>query len=236
MVTLTPEVEVGFDRAEYRIRINRGNNFRRGDILSYIPASDTSLTGLTGQPYFYCLTATAQWFEIGASYIHDGRFRVLQVDTSNTGSQIMAVVQRSGITRNAPVYAIDPSDTPIQGGFNPADVIYGSVSAAESEIGRIQSNEATIRKLYTHYPITGMSTTQGGEYEIFANGETVQVQGATSNTGFVMQTKRSTDGTSLVKLQTIAGSIAANDVLEGATTGATGTAVSYTHLTLPTKA
>ena len=39
-----------------------------------------------------------------------------------------------------------------------------------------------------------------------------------------MQTKRSTDGTSLVKLQTIAGSIAANDVLEGATTGATGTA------------
>jgi len=224
LVTLTPEVEVGFDRAEYRIRINRANNFRRGDVLSYIPASDTSLSGLTGQPYFYCLTATAEWFEIGASYIHDGRFRVLQVDTSNDGSQIMAVVQRSGITRNAPVYAIDPSDTPIQGGFNPADVIYGSVSGAESEIGRIQDNEATIRKIFTHYPITGMSTTQGGEYEVFLNGETVQVQGAGSNTGFVMQTKKSTDGTSLVKLQTIAGTIAQNDVLEGQTSGATGTA------------
>ena len=224
LVTLTPEVEVGFDRAEYRIRINRANNFRRGDVLSYIPASDTSLSGLTNQPYFYCLTATAQWFEIGASYIHDGRFRVLQVDTSNSGSQIMAVVQRSGITRNAPVYAIDPSDTPIQGGFNPADVIYGSVSAAESEIGRIQDNEASIIKLATHYPITGMSTTQGGEYEIFANGETLQVQGATANTGVVLQTARSTDGTSIVKLQNIAGTINQNDVLEGATTGATGTA------------
>ena len=69
-----------------------------------------------------------------------------------------------------------------------------------------------------------MSTTQGGEYEIFANGETLQVQGATANTGVVLQTARSTDGTSIVKLQNIAGTINQNDVLEGATTGATGTA------------
>ena len=106
LVTLTPEVRVGFDRSEYRIRINRANQFRRGDVLSYIPASDTSLTGLTGQTYFYCLTATAQWFEIGASYIHDGRFRILQVDSSNDGAQIMQVVRRSGITRSTSTYPV----------------------------------------------------------------------------------------------------------------------------------
>ena len=48
LVSLTPEVDVGYDRAEYRIRINRPNNFRRGDVLTYIPASETSLTGLAG--------------------------------------------------------------------------------------------------------------------------------------------------------------------------------------------
>ena len=56
LVSLTPEVDVGYDRAEYRIRIERPNNFRRGDVLTYIPASETSLTGLTKQPYFYVLT------------------------------------------------------------------------------------------------------------------------------------------------------------------------------------
>ena len=128
MVTLTPEVEVGYDRAEYRIRINQPNNFRRGDVLTYIPTGGQALSGLTNQDYFYCLTATAQWFEIGASYIHDGRFRLLQVDTSNSGTQVFQVMQRSGISRTAPTYPVDMSDTPIQGGFNPADVVYGSTS------------------------------------------------------------------------------------------------------------
>ena len=47
----------------------------RGDVLTYIPASETSVTGLSNQPYFYVLNCYSEWFEIGASYIHDGRFR-----------------------------------------------------------------------------------------------------------------------------------------------------------------
>ena len=38
LVTLTPIVPVGFDRAEYRVRINRANSFRRGDILPVYPS------------------------------------------------------------------------------------------------------------------------------------------------------------------------------------------------------
>ena len=114
LVVLTPTVEVGYDRAEYRVRINRANQFRRGDILTYIPASQTSVTAFTNQPYWYVMTATAQWFEVGAHYIHDGRFRNVTVDTNNSGSQIFSVVRRSGITRTAPVYPSDPSETPIQ--------------------------------------------------------------------------------------------------------------------------
>ena len=84
LVNLTPIVPVGFDRAEYRVRIYRTNSFRRGDILQYIPASETSVKEFAGQTYWYVMTATAQWFEVGAHYMHDGRFRKLEVDTSNS--------------------------------------------------------------------------------------------------------------------------------------------------------
>ena len=82
------------------------------------------------------MTATATWFEVGAHYIHDGRFRELLPDLSNSGQQIFSVVRRSGINRVASVFPADPSETPIQGGFNPADVIFGSTSEATSEVGR----------------------------------------------------------------------------------------------------
>ena len=220
LVSLTPEVDVGFDRAEYRIRIERPNNFRRGDILTYIPASENSLTGLANQPYFYVLTGTAQWFEIGAEPIHDGRFRLLQVDKSNAGSQILAVERRSGITRTSSTFPSDPSDCPIQGGFNAADVVYGSTSGANAEIGSVVANEGKIYKLYTHYPTVAGQT--AGAYDQFKMGEQVAVQGAPSNTGFMLQsaTPDSETGASIVKLHTIAGTIADGDVIEGADSGA----------------
>ena len=217
LVVLTPTVDVGFDRAEYRVRINRGNQFRRGDILTYIPASQTSVTAFTNQPYWYVMTATAQWFEVGAHYIHDGRFREVFVDTNNSGSQIFSVVRRSGITRTAPVYPSDPSETPIQGGFNPADVIYGSTSDATSEIGTVFANEANIRVLMKYYGLSGIVAN-------FVNGEDVVVQGATSNTGKVIQTvTKDGDLNGFVKLINVAGTISAGDVLEGVESGATGT-------------
>ena len=222
LVLLTPLVDVGFERAEYRIRINRANQFRRGDILQYIPASETSVDALS-QAFFYCITATAQWFEIGAHYIHDGRYKRLEIDTNNSGSQIFAVTRRSGIERATTVYPKDPSDTPIQGGFNPADVLYGSTSEAAAEVSRVQFNEAEIFKIYKYYPLTNVSSVLG-VYDQFANGEQVVVQGATSNNGYVLQTTPANeDGESFVKLLTVAGTIAEGDIIEGVDSGATAT-------------
>ena len=166
------------------------------------------------------MTATAEWFEVGAHYIHDGRFREVFVDTNNSGSQIFSVVRRSGITRTTPQYPSDPSETPIQGGFNPADVIYGSTSNATSEIGTVFANEANIRVLMKYYGLSGITAN-------FVNGENVVVQGATSNTGKVIQTvTKDGDLNGFVKLIDVAGTISAGDVLEGVDSGATGTVTS----------
>ena len=221
LVTLTPLVDVGYERAEYRIRINRPNNFRRGDVLQYIPASQTSLEGLGNQTYFYCLTATAQWFEIGGHYIHDGRYKKLEVDLTNGGAQIFAVVRRSGIDRATTVYPIDPSDTPIQGGFNPADVLYGSTSEATAEVGRVQFNDASIFKIYKHYELSNVSSLLG-VFDQFVDGEQVVVQGATSNSGYVLQTTPANeDGESFVKLLNVSGVINPGDIIEGVDSGTT---------------
>ena len=175
---------------------------------SPFPASQPSLSGLANQEYFYCLTATAEWFEIGASYIHDGRFRLLQVDTSNTGSHIFAVERRSGITRTAESFPTYTSETPIQGGFNAADVVFGSSSNANAEIGNVLATEGEVYKIYTHYPTVANETTPG-TYDQFVNGEQVVDNGAPANTGYVLQTTTPQDetGISFVKLETISGSI-----------------------------
>ena len=227
LVTLTPIVPVGFDRAEYRIRINRTNSFRRGDILQYIPASETSVTAFAGQSYWYVMTATPQWFEVGAHYMHDGRFRRVEVDTTNTGQQIFAVVRRSGINRNAPKYPSDPSQTPIQGGFNPADVIYGTTSESSSEIGSVSLNQAEINKLYTRYELNNVSQNLGA-YENFQNGEVVRVQGNSAINGRILQTgKTDSDGENFVNLITVAGVINVGDVLVGDDSGTSAAVVSF---------
>jgi len=221
LVSLTPVVDVGFDRQEDRIRINRTNFFRRGDILQYIPVQGaTTLSGVgdIGQSYYYVITGTATWFEIGRHYIHDGRFRDLSADTANTGSHQMQVVRRSGVNRATIKYPEDPSETPIQGGFNPADVLVGSTSNTTAEVSRIDQNVAKIRTITTYYKLTGVGT------DNFINGETVQVQGAASNNGKIYQTRnKDADNETFVKLISIAGTISAGDVLEGVTSGATGT-------------
>lgn len=227
LVSLTPVVPVGFDRAEYRIRINRTNSFRRGDILQYIPASTNSVKAFTNQPYWYVMTATAQWFEVGAHYIHDGRFRQLEVDLSNNGSQIFAVVRRSGITRNTISYPADPSQTPIQGGFNPADVIYGTTSESNSEVASLLLNQAKIKRLYERYELINVSATLG-VYENFLNGEQVFVQGTPSITATVLQTtKTANDGTNFLNLTTIAGVINDGAILEGLDSGTTAEVSSH---------
>ena len=227
LVSLTPIVPVGFDRAEYRIRINRTNSFRRGDILQYIPASETSVAAFAGQPYWYVMTATAQWFEVGAHYMHDGRFRRVEVNTANTGQQIFSVVRRSGIARNTILYPSDPSQTPIQGGFNPADVIYGTTSESSSEIGSVSLNQAEINRLYTRYNLNNVSQNLG-VYENFQNGEQVTVQSNPAVSGIILQSdKTDNDGLNFVNLTTVAGVINVGDVLVGADSGTTGEVTSF---------
>lgn len=225
LVTLLPLTEVGYERAEYRVRINRPNSFRRGDILQYIPASQTSLGGMEVSDFFYVINAEATWFEIGTHYIHDGRFKEFAVDTANTGSQILQVVRRSGIEQQSPVYPSDPSQTPVLGGFNPADVIYGVTSEAHAEIGVVQQNKAKIFKKFTRYDLNDVSEILG-VYDNFINGEQVVVQGATSNTGYILQTANTNeDGETFVNLITETGTISVNDVIEGVDSGTTATVV-----------
>ena len=227
LVTLTPIVPVGFDRSEYRVRIYRVNSFRRGDILQYIPASETSVKEFAGQTYWYVMTATAQWFEIGAHYIHDGRFRKLEVDTTNSGQQIFSVVRRTGIDRTTPQYPADPSQTPIQGGFNPADVIYGTTSQSSSEVGSVSLNQAEINRLYTRYNLNNVSQTLG-VYGNFQNGEQVTVQSNPAISGKIIQSDRTNNlGENFVNLTTVAGVINVGDTLVGADSGTTAEVTSF---------
>ena len=225
LVTLLPLTEVGYERAEYRVRINRSNSFRRGDILQYIPASETSLAGMEVSDYFYVINAEATWFEIGTHYIHDGRFKQFEVDTANSGAQILQVDRRSGINLQAPIYPGDPSETPVLGGFNSADVIYGVTSEAHAEIGVVQENTAKIFETFTRYELNDVSSTLG-VYDNFINGEQVVVQGATSNNGYVFQTAfTNNDGETFVNLILEIGTISIDDVIEGIDSGCTATVV-----------
>ena len=227
LVTLTPIVPVGFDRAEYRVRINRVNSFRRGDILQYIPASETSVAAFTNQTYWYVMTATPQWFEVGAHYIHDGRFRRVEVNTANTGQQIFSVVRRSGINRSTPLFPEDPSQTPIQGGFNPADVIYGTTSESSSEIGSVSLNQAEINRLYTRFELNNVSTNLG-VYENFINGEVIRVNGNPVINGQCLQTGTTdSNGLNFVNLVSVAGVISVGDTLVGDDSGTTADVVSF---------
>ena len=227
LVILTPIVPVGFDRAEYRVRINRTNSFRRGDILQYIPASETSVAAFAGQSYWYVITATPQWFEVGAHYMHDGRFRKIEVDTTNTGQQIFAIVRRSGIARQTPLFPADPSQTPIQGGFNPADVIYGTTSESSSEVSSISLNQAEINRIYTRFELNNVSQNLG-VYENFTDGEIIRVNGNSAINGQLIQTgKTDSSGLNFANLINVAGVVNVGDTLVGDDSGTTADVASF---------
>ena len=210
LVLLTPTVPVGYDRAEYRIRINKPNNFRRGDIVTYIPASQTSLQTLNKPEYFVIASDSSSWFEIAESPIHDGRFHNFFIDITNNGAQQFALTLRTGITRATTTYGTRENFTPLEGGFLPADVLYGSTSQAYAEVGSVLQNEAEIIQSYKHYELNNLST----DLQEFANGETLVVQGNTSVNGKILQTRlQDAQATSFVKLINQQGTISQNDVL-----------------------
>ena len=217
LILLTPTIEVGFERRENVIRINRANFFSRGDIVQYIPASDDIEQGLQGQEYFYVLNAQPQWFEISKEIRHDARFRPFALDTNLLGQQRLQTVVRSGITRVGTTYGERDIDTPISAGFSLADILVGSTSNAKSEVVITIRNEAEIIKSYTRFFIDNASAR-------FTNGERVEVQGAGSNYGFIVQTSPLTGDLSdegWIYVEGLTGTFNDNDTIEGVDSGET---------------
>ena len=182
LVLLTPTIEVGFEREENRVRINRTNFFRRGDLLTYTLASANTLDGANDQDFYYVLNAQADWFEIARMPQHDGRYRPFRLDTTNSGNQRFSTARRSGIIRNTVNFGSRDIQTPISAGFNIADVLIGTTTGAASEVSSQLLNRADVVKTYKYFGLSAMSEAT------FINGEVVQVQGATANQGIALQT------------------------------------------------
>ena len=217
LILLTPTIEVGFERRENVVRINRPNFFSRGDILQYIPASDDIEQNLQDQEYYYVLNAQPQWFEIAREIRHDARFREFALDTGLIGQMILQTTVRSGISRKSTTYGNPDIDTPISAGFNLADVLVGSASNARSEVIRTRNNEAKIIKTYQKFFIDNASGR-------FTNGEIVQVQGSTGNYGTILQTSTLTgDQTDQgwIYVENLTGVFADDDTIEGVDSGIT---------------
>ena len=217
LIINTPTVEVGFENREHRIIIQRPNFYSRGDVLSYAIASSDVESAFGSQPYYYVLNATPTQFEVTTEIRHDARFRRFAVDTRLTGAQQLSSPVRSGIHRKTTTYGTRDVDNPISGGFNLADVVVGTTSNASSEIVRTRNNEAEIVKMYRRYAIRVAT----GRFTV---GERVQVQGAGSNYGIVLQTSTLTGDNSdegWIYVENITGSFSATQVLEGVDSGET---------------
>lgn len=211
LIINTPTVEVGFERRENRIIIQRPNFYSRGDVLQYAVASGDVESAFSRQEYFYVLNATPTQFEITSEIRHDARASRFALDTRTSGTQQLQSPVRSGITRQVTTYGTRDIDNPITGGFSLADVIAGTSSNATSEIVRTRNNEAEIVKLYYRYPIS-LATGR------FTVGERVQVQGAGANFGTVLQTSVLTgDNTDegWVYIEGITGTMSDGQVIEG---------------------
>jgi len=217
LILLTPTIEVGFERRENVVRINRPNFFSRGDILQYIPASDDIEQSLQDQQYYYVLNAQPQWFEIARELRHDARFRAFALDTGLTGQMILQTTVRSGITRTSAVYGNPDIDTPISAGFNLADILIGTASNARSEVIRTRNNEAEIIKIYQKFFIDNASGR-------FTNGEIVQVQGSPTNYGTILQTSTLTGDQSdqgWIYVENLNGVFSDTNTIEGVDSGIT---------------
>ena len=195
LVSLTPTVRAGYDRAEFRVRIYRANFFRRGDVVQYIPASGSTLVGTTGQSLYYILNAEATFFEIGAVPTHDGRFRALEFDDTAASSHIFQVLVRSGINRATTTYGNPDVETPYSGGFLDADVLYGTQSDVFSEIGSQSFNQASVRETFLYVKLGNPSDPGVSK---FTNGENVFKSGDATAVGKILQQNYNTGNTEII--------------------------------------
>jgi len=183
LVVLTPTVPVGYDRAEYRVRINRANFFRRGDVVQYIPTSGNLLSGIN-QTYYYILNADSTFFEIGEYSTHDVRYQPFALDTSDTNQHLFQVVVRSGIVRETTTYGNPDNTTPIQGGILNADVLYGTTSDVHAEISAQSFNTAVIKETFMYIRLSNLTDTLVSTFE---NGERIHLSGDNLSIGQILQ-------------------------------------------------
>ena len=217
LILLTPTIEVGFERRENTVTVHKPNFFSRGDVLAYVPASQDLDPSLQDQTYYYVLNAEADYFEVTREKRHDARYKQFAFDKSLDGQQRLQTVVRSGISMPALTQPVRDNSQPISAGFNTADYLVGSTSNAAAEVVRTMNNEADIVKLYKKFNIDAATGR-------FTNGETVQVQGATSNNGVIVQTSVLTGDTTTegwIYVENMNGTFSDNDVLEGVTSGIT---------------
>ena len=183
LVVLTPTVPVGYDRAEFRVRINRANFFRRGDVVQYIPSSGSLLGGIN-QVYYYVLNADASFFEIGEFSTHDARYQSFALDTSDTNQHLFQVVVRSGVERETTTYGNPPTDTPYQGGFITADILYGTSSDVYGEIAAQSFNTAVVKETFTYIRVNNLTDPI---ISVFTNNERVYKDGDNTSIGTILQ-------------------------------------------------
>ena len=221
LVVLTPTVPSGYDRAEYRVRINRANFFRRGDVIQYIPSSGNLLTGIN-QSFYYVLNADATFFEIGELPHHDGRYREFTLDTADTNEHLFQVVVRSGIERITTTYGNPPTGTPIQGGFVNADILYGTTSDVFGEIAAQSFNTAVVKDTFLYIRVNNLSDPL---VSVFANNENVYKNGDNLSIGKVLQVNYyNTNSYAILKVINKSGAAwATGDVLVGEDSATEGT-------------
>jgi hypothetical protein len=198
--------------------INRPHKFVVGDILEYIPLGE-SITSLVSNDYFYVTSVTGSSFTIKPEI--KSQDKPFNIGNTNNASQQLRISRRTGIER-VTTFNGDRSKTPtpISGGFNPADVIYGTTSDAYSELIFVTYNKAKIVKLYNKFTISNVPENFG-----FANGETVVVQGSTTNRGVIYET----NGSTYINLIDIVGTISIGNIIEGLETGTTATIASVSN-------
>jgi len=131
----------------------------------------------------------------------------------------LEVFRDTGIERVTTTYGDRDVPTPINGGFNLADVIYGVTTGSYAEIVRVQDNLADIMYQVKYLELNNFSAANVGGAS-FANGEAIVVQGATANTGVIL----ATDNATYVKILSPQGTF--SGTLEGTTSGATADYVS----------
>jgi len=189
-----------------------GHPFEAYDRVKYTSLG-TAIAELDREVYWIHPNTTSNRIYL-AEYI-DGEVREL---TAGTPSQIhtLEVERDAGVDRVPITYGIREIPTPVNSGMDLADVIYGATTGAYAEIVRVEDNLAEIMYQVKYLALNNFSAATVGGLS-FQNGETVVVQGATSNTGTIL----ATDNATYIKLLAPQGTFTAGNTLEGVTTGAT---------------